>query len=182
MRGMVSLIGSASVPSDLFRVGACQKSCLECCPHRRNSPPARRGDREIVPVRGGRADRRDGRRPARVARSARSPTSLDLRRRRRPPLLVLTSGAHRVGHGPGGLTGRGREVRRATPEFVREPTGHPIGGVAPIGHPAPVRTLVDTWLGKHPVVWAAAGHPHTVFPTTFDELVALTGGTPADVA
>lgn len=98
------------------------------------------------------------------------------------PLLVLTSGAHRVDTGlVASLLGVAK-VRRAGPEFVREHTGHPIGGVAPIGHPAPVRTVVDTWLGKHPVVWAAAGHPHTVFPTTFDELVALTGGTPADVA
>lgn len=98
------------------------------------------------------------------------------------PLLVLTSGAHRVDTDLVAALIGVRKVRRATPEFVREHTGHPIGGVAPIGHPAPVRTLVDTWLGKHPVVWAAAGHPHTVFPTTFDELVSLTGGTPADVA
>ncbi|GAB1817359.1 YbaK/EbsC family protein [Herbidospora sp. RD11066] len=98
------------------------------------------------------------------------------------PLLVLTSGAHRVDTTLVASLVGASKVRRATPEFVREHTGHPIGGVAPIGHPAPVRTLVDTWLGKHPVVWAAAGHPHTVFPTTFDELVALTGGTPADVA
>jgi prolyl-tRNA editing enzyme YbaK/EbsC (Cys-tRNA(Pro) deacylase) len=97
------------------------------------------------------------------------------------PLLVLTSGAHRVDTGLiAGLVGAAK-VRRATPEFVREHTGQPIGGVAPVGHPAPVRTLVDTWLGKHEVVWAAAGHPHTVFPTTFEELVRITGGSPAEV-
>jgi prolyl-tRNA editing enzyme YbaK/EbsC (Cys-tRNA(Pro) deacylase) len=97
------------------------------------------------------------------------------------PLLVLTSGAHRVNTGViAELVGVGA-VRRATPEFVREHTGQPIGGVAPVGHPAPVRTLVDTWLTKHEVVWAAAGHPHTVFPTTFEELVRMTGGIPADV-
>ncbi|MFI6531189.1 YbaK/EbsC family protein [Nonomuraea sp. NPDC050547] len=97
------------------------------------------------------------------------------------PLLVLTSGAHRVDvELIAGLVGV-RKVRRASPEFVREATGQPIGGVAPVGHPAPVRTLVDTWLGKHEVVWAAGGHPHTVFPTSFDELVRMTGGTPADV-
>ncbi|MEV5503761.1 YbaK/EbsC family protein, partial [Nonomuraea fuscirosea] len=78
-------------------------------------------------------------------------------------------------------TGGAERVRRATPEFVRQATGQPIGGVAPVGHPAPVRTLVDTWLSKHEVVWAAGGHPHTVFPTTFDELVRITGGTPVDV-
>ncbi|MCC5578276.1 YbaK/EbsC family protein [Microtetraspora sp. AC03309] len=97
------------------------------------------------------------------------------------PLLVLTSGAHRVNTDLiAGLVGAAK-VRRATPEFVREHTGQAIGGVAPVGHPAPVRTLVDTWLGKHGVVWAAAGHPHAVFPTSFDELIKMTGGTPAEV-
>ncbi len=98
------------------------------------------------------------------------------------PLLVLTSGAHRVDTAKvAGLVGAAK-VKRATPEFVRAATGQPIGGVAPIGHPAPVRTLVDEWLAKHDVVWAAAGHPHTLFPTSYDELVRITGGTPADVA
>jgi prolyl-tRNA editing enzyme YbaK/EbsC (Cys-tRNA(Pro) deacylase) len=50
-----------------------------------------------------------------------------------------------------------------------------------VGHPAPLRTLVDTWLERHDVVWAAAGHAHTVFPTSFAELVRITGGTPATV-
>lgn len=98
------------------------------------------------------------------------------------PLLVLTSGAHRVDTAKvAGLVGAAK-VKRASPEFVRAATGQPIGGVAPIGHPAPVRTLVDEWLAKHDVVWAAAGHPHTLFPTSYDELVRITGGTPADVA
>jgi prolyl-tRNA editing enzyme YbaK/EbsC (Cys-tRNA(Pro) deacylase) len=97
------------------------------------------------------------------------------------PLLVLTSGAHRVNTDLIARTAGAERVRRATPEFVRAATGQPIGGVAPVGHPAPVRTLVDNWLSKHPVVWAAGGHPLTVFPTTFDELVRITGGTPADV-
>ncbi|MCF6476172.1 YbaK/EbsC family protein [Nonomuraea sp. MG754425] len=97
------------------------------------------------------------------------------------PLLVLTSGAHRVDVELIARTAGVERVRRATPEFVRQATGQPIGGVAPVGHPAPVRTLVDTWLSKHEVVWAAGGHPHTVFPTTFDELVRITGGAPVDV-
>ncbi|WP_405084580.1 YbaK/EbsC family protein [Microbispora sp. NBC_01389] len=97
------------------------------------------------------------------------------------PLLVLTSGAHRVNTDLIARLVGAAKVRRAAPEFVREHTGQPIGGVAPVGHPAPVRTLVDTWLGKHEVVWAAAGHPHSVFPTSFDELVRITGGTPAEV-
>jgi prolyl-tRNA editing enzyme YbaK/EbsC (Cys-tRNA(Pro) deacylase) len=56
-----------------------------------------------------------------------------------------------------------------------------IGGVAPIGHPSPLRTIVDTDLGNFDEVWAAGGHPHYVFPTSFDELVRITSGTPADV-
>jgi prolyl-tRNA editing enzyme YbaK/EbsC (Cys-tRNA(Pro) deacylase) len=97
------------------------------------------------------------------------------------PLLVLTSGAHRVDTGKiASLTGA-TKVRRADPEFVRAATGQAIGGVAPVGHPAPVRTLVDKWLAGHDVIWAAAGHPHTVFPTSYEELIRLTGGTPADV-
>jgi prolyl-tRNA editing enzyme YbaK/EbsC (Cys-tRNA(Pro) deacylase) len=98
------------------------------------------------------------------------------------PLLVLTSGAHRVDTAKvAALLGHAK-VKRATPEFVREHTGQPIGGVAPVGHPKPVPTLVDVALSEFPVVWAAGGIPHAVFPTTFKELVELTGGTAADVA
>jgi prolyl-tRNA editing enzyme YbaK/EbsC (Cys-tRNA(Pro) deacylase) len=96
------------------------------------------------------------------------------------PILVLTSGAHRVdtewlGSELGGV------IRRASKETVKAATGQVIGGVAPLGHPAPVRTIVDTDLAAHPVVWAAAGHAKTVFPTTFDDLVRITGGTPRAV-
>lgn len=97
------------------------------------------------------------------------------------PLLVLTSGAHRVDTAKVAALVGAEKVGRATPEFVRAATGQPIGGVAPVGHPAPVRTLVDEWLREHEVVWAAGGHPHTVFPTTYDELLRITGGTAADV-
>jgi prolyl-tRNA editing enzyme YbaK/EbsC (Cys-tRNA(Pro) deacylase) len=51
-----------------------------------------------------------------------------------------------------------------------------------VGHPQPVRTLVDTALETYDEVWAAAGHPHTVFPTTFAELVRITGGAATQVA
>lgn len=98
------------------------------------------------------------------------------------PVLILTSGAHRVDTALAGTTiGRGT-LRRASPEFVREHTGQVIGGVSPIGHPAPVPTYVDPWLARHATVWAAAGHPAAVFSTTYDELVALTGATPVEVA
>jgi prolyl-tRNA editing enzyme YbaK/EbsC (Cys-tRNA(Pro) deacylase) len=98
------------------------------------------------------------------------------------PLLILTSGAHRVDTAKVAAHIGARSVRRADPEFVRAATGQVIGGVAPVGHPQQVRTLVDTWLEKYDVVWAAAGHVHTVFPTSFAELVRITSGTPADVS
>ncbi|WP_433478354.1 YbaK/EbsC family protein [Spirillospora sp. CA-142024] len=97
------------------------------------------------------------------------------------PLLVLTSGAHRVDTAKVAALVGAAKVRRATPEFVREATGQPIGGVAPLGHPAPIRTLVDVWLDRHDQVWAAGGHPHTVFPSSYTELLRITGGTPAEV-
>jgi prolyl-tRNA editing enzyme YbaK/EbsC (Cys-tRNA(Pro) deacylase) len=98
------------------------------------------------------------------------------------PLLVLTSGAHRVDTGKVAAELGVVTVGRADPELVYAATGQRIGGVAPVGHPRPVRTLVDTALTAYDVVWAAAGHVHTVFPTSFDELVRITGGKPADVA
>jgi prolyl-tRNA editing enzyme YbaK/EbsC (Cys-tRNA(Pro) deacylase) len=98
------------------------------------------------------------------------------------PLLVLTSGAHRVDTARvAALVGTAR-LSRATPEFVYAATGQRIGGVAPVGHPQPLPTVIDVDLEQYPQVWAAGGIPHAVFPTTFAELVRLTGATPADVA
>jgi prolyl-tRNA editing enzyme YbaK/EbsC (Cys-tRNA(Pro) deacylase) len=95
------------------------------------------------------------------------------------PVLILTSGAHRVDTDvvaatTGPLTRAGKDV-------VREHTGQVIGGVSPLGHPAPIPTYLDPWLARHPVVWAAAGHPAAVFSTTHDELLRMTGATPLDV-
>ncbi|HYH30733.1 MAG TPA: YbaK/EbsC family protein [Pseudonocardia sp.] len=97
-------------------------------------------------------------------------------------LLVLTSGAHRVDTGKVAALVGAQRVRRASPDFVRAATGQAIGGVAPVGHPQPLRTLVDRALAGYDEVWAAGGIAHAVFPTTFAELVAVTGGEPADVA
>ncbi len=96
-------------------------------------------------------------------------------------LLVLASGAHRV-H-PGRLArrlGTGK-IRRAGPDYVLAHTGQRVGGVAPIGHPRPLRTVVDLALASYPVVWAGAGDERTVFATSFDELVRITSGSPSDV-
>ncbi len=97
------------------------------------------------------------------------------------PVLILTSGGHRVDTGKAAATIGVDRLRRASPEFVREHTGQVIGGVSPVGHPAPVATYIDPWLRRYDVVWAAAGHPAAVFSTSFDELVALTGATEIDV-
>jgi len=97
-------------------------------------------------------------------------------------LLVLASGAHRVDTGKLAAQLGVAAIRRADPKFVRAATGQVIGGVAPVGHPAALRTVVDTALADYDEVWAAGGIPHAVFPTSFAELVALTGGTAAAVA
>jgi prolyl-tRNA editing enzyme YbaK/EbsC (Cys-tRNA(Pro) deacylase) len=98
------------------------------------------------------------------------------------PLLVLTSGAHRVDTGKVAELVGVQRVRRASPDFVRAATGQAIGGVAPVGHPRPLRTLVDRALEAYDEVWAAGGIPHAVVPLTCAELVKVTGGEPADVA
>ncbi len=93
------------------------------------------------------------------------------------PLLVMTSGAHRVDTAALAEHLGRTSIVRATVEQVREATGQAIGGVAPTGHPAPLPTVVDEALAAFPEIWAAGGTPHTVFPLTYDELVRLTGGT-----
>jgi len=97
------------------------------------------------------------------------------------PVLVMTSGAHRVEVGRVAQLIGAAAVQRADARSVRAWTGQAIGGVGPVGHPARIRTVVDTWLEKYGVIWAAAGHPHTVFPTSFAELVRITDGAPAEV-
>ena len=98
------------------------------------------------------------------------------------PLLVLTSGAHRVDTAKVAAGLGLSAVRRATADFVREHTGQVIGGVSPLGHPKPVRTLVDADLEQYAEIWAAGGIPQAVFPITYGELVRITDGTAAVVA
>lgn len=99
----------------------------------------------------------------------------------RIPVLVLTSGAHRVDQpvaaGALGLAA----LHRADADFVREHTGFAIGGVAPVGHARPIRAAVDRRLAAYEHVWAAGGHPHAVFRTSFAQLCRLTGGVGIDV-
>jgi len=97
------------------------------------------------------------------------------------PLLVMTSGRHRVDTEKVAALLGISALRRADAEFVRTHTGQAIGGVAPVGHPEPIGTLVDIELARYDEVWAAAGHPSTVFPTSYTELLRITSGTPAEV-
>jgi prolyl-tRNA editing enzyme YbaK/EbsC (Cys-tRNA(Pro) deacylase) len=98
------------------------------------------------------------------------------------PVLVLASGDHLVDTAAVATILGVDRVRRADPDLVRTATGFPIGGVAPIAHPEPLTTLVDRHLETFAVIWAAAGTPDSVFPTSYDELLRLTAGIPADVA
>lgn len=99
------------------------------------------------------------------------------------PVLALVAGDRRCrpeALGPAlGLAGA---VERADAASVRAATGFAIGGVAPLGHPAPLPCAIDSSLGRFAVLWAAAGHPHAVFQTSLDELRRLTGGVVAEIA
>ena len=98
------------------------------------------------------------------------------------PVLVLGSGDHRVDTSVVATALGATAVRQADPATVREATGFPIGGVAPVGHPRALPTLIDRHLTTFDTIWAAAGTPHAVFASTFHELAGLTAATPCDVA
>src|SRR3954449_11580419 len=97
------------------------------------------------------------------------------------PVLILTSGSHRVDTEATAQRIGVPALKRAAPDFVRTHTGQVIGGVSPIAHPAPVPTWLDAQLRQHDVVWAAAGHPAAVYSTTFDELARMTGAPTIEV-
>ncbi|RVW00789.1 YbaK/EbsC family protein [Rhodococcus xishaensis] len=96
------------------------------------------------------------------------------------PVLLLVSGAHEVNLLATGARLQGT-LTRAPLDVVREVTGQPIGGVAPLGHPTNLPTYLDSALGEFPELWAAAGHPDTVFRTTFPELLRVTAGLAIDM-
>lgn len=97
------------------------------------------------------------------------------------PILILTSGDHRVDTAATAARIGVPALRRASADFVRTHTGQVIGGVSPLAHPQPVPTYLDTWLRRYPVIWAAAGHPAAVYSTTYDELLTMTGATEIEV-
>ena len=98
------------------------------------------------------------------------------------PVLVMTSGGHHVDLDVLTASIGATAVVMAPASVVRSATGQAIGGVAPVGHPARLRTFIDEALQEHDELWAAAGHPHTVMPLTFAQLVRITDGTLVAVA
>lgn len=98
------------------------------------------------------------------------------------PLLVITSGAHRVDTNLVASELNVEKLHRADADYIKEVSGISIGGVSPFGWITKPTILIDKALDQFDVVWAAAGHAHAVFPTTFAELVEHTGGQPMIVA
>jgi prolyl-tRNA editing enzyme YbaK/EbsC (Cys-tRNA(Pro) deacylase) len=94
------------------------------------------------------------------------------------PLLVITSGRHRVDTDLVVKNLGVEKLGRVDADYVKEKSGFSIGGVAPIGWVSPATILIDQALNDYEVVWAAAGHPHAVYPTTFAELIGCTGAQP----
>ncbi|QLQ17445.1 MAG: YbaK/EbsC family protein [Micropruina sp.] len=94
-------------------------------------------------------------------------------------VMVVTAGDRRVAEGKvAALVG---ELARADADFVKAATGFSIGGVSPVGHTGPTVVVIDQELFRFSEIWAAAGHPHAVFPLSPDELVDLTGAPVAEV-
>ncbi|MGX9900928.1 YbaK/EbsC family protein [Arthrobacter sp. SA17] len=97
------------------------------------------------------------------------------------PLLILASGAARVDTDyVAAQLGTGR-IRRATARFVLEHTGQEVGGVAPLGHPHKIRTLLDSTLEEHQILWAGAGDHNSMFSITYRDLQRITDAEVMDV-
>lgn len=95
------------------------------------------------------------------------------------PLLVITSGRHRVDTDLVAKNLGIAKLGRVDADYVKEKSGFSIGGVSPLGWISkPEIILIDEALSDYDVVWAAAGHPHAVYPTTYDELIQCTGAQP----
>lgn len=92
------------------------------------------------------------------------------------PVLVMTSGAHRVDETFLARELGAAQLQRANAAQVREATGQPIGGVAPIGHPRPLPTIIDPTLETYPTVWMGGGAPNSIFGLTFRQLLEITSG------
>jgi prolyl-tRNA editing enzyme YbaK/EbsC (Cys-tRNA(Pro) deacylase) len=96
-------------------------------------------------------------------------------------VLVIASGSRRVDEAKVAAL-VGEPIGKADPAFVRAATGYAIGGIPPLGHPAPLEPLIDRNLLDYDVVYAAGGTPNAMFPVAPADLVRASGGRPADVA
>jgi len=95
------------------------------------------------------------------------------------PLLIITSGRHKVDTALVAKNLGIEKLDRVDADYVKERSGYSIGGVSPLGWVSqPEVTLIDEALNDYEIVWAAAGHPHAVYPTSFAELIRVTGATP----
>lgn len=94
------------------------------------------------------------------------------------PLLIITSGRHRVDTQLVANNLGIADLPRVDADYVKEKSGFSIGGVAPIGWLSAATILIDQALSDYEIIWAAAGHPHAVYPTSYDELIRCTGGVP----
>jgi prolyl-tRNA editing enzyme YbaK/EbsC (Cys-tRNA(Pro) deacylase) len=97
------------------------------------------------------------------------------------PLLILASGAAKVDTALVAASLGTARIRRASPGFVLEHTGQAVGGVAPLGHPRPLRTLLDISLQEHPLLWAGAGDHNSMFSISYSELQRITAAEPLKV-
>ncbi|MGW9412624.1 YbaK/EbsC family protein [Arthrobacter cupressi] len=97
------------------------------------------------------------------------------------PLLILASGAARVDTALVSAQLGGGRIRRATPDFVLQHTGQEVGGVAPVGHPERIRTLLDESLERHPLLWAGAGDHSSMFSISYRDLARITSAEPLRV-
>lgn len=97
------------------------------------------------------------------------------------PLLILASGAARVDTRLLGDHLGGGKIRRASPDFVLAHTGQRVGGVAPVGHPKKLRTVIDLHLRRYPLLWAGAGDHRSMLSITYSDLARVTDAQPLEV-
>ncbi|GCE37910.1 Uncharacterized protein SCO3165 [Rhodococcus wratislaviensis] len=98
------------------------------------------------------------------------------------PLLILASGAHRVDTDRLAQELGFHNISRASKKFVIEVAGQQVGGVSPVGHPQPLRTILDRDLEQQEWLWAGGGDHYTMFRASYLELLAITAATPMPVA
>ena len=92
------------------------------------------------------------------------------------PVLIVASGDRKIKTGKLKRLLEVSRVRMADPETVKLVTGYPVGGVCPLALPEKLPILLDDTMHRFPVVYAAAGTPHSALPVTMEQLQKITGG------